>query len=96
MPLLAPLVFSADVDVPAPLAEEASILYVDHQHLAGVEDEGLRRIELVAEALNNADGVVLANVHGQKVAAGEEVRDLGAETHIGCDDFALEISFELW
>jgi hypothetical protein len=30
------------------------------------------------------------------VAAGEEVRDLGAETHIGCDDFALEISFELW
>jgi hypothetical protein len=96
VPLLAPCIFSAGVDVPAPLAEEASILYVDHQHLAEVEDEGLRQVEPVAEALVNAVGVVLANVSGQMVAAGEEVRDVGAGTHIGCDDFALEKSFELW
>lgn len=83
MPLLAPLVFSADVDVPASLAEGASILYVDLEHIAEVEDEGLRRVEPVAEALFNAVGVVLASVSGQMVAADdEEVRDLGGGTHI--------------
>ena len=96
VPLLAPCVFSAGVDVPAPLAEQADISDVDSLHLADVEDEGRRRVELFAEALLNAVGVVLASVSGQLVAADEVARDLGAGTHFRCVDVALETSFELW
>ena len=96
VPLLAPCVFSAGVDVPAPLAEQANIPYVDSEHLADFEDEGRRRVELFAEALLNAVGVVLASVSRQLVAADEGVGDLGAGTHRGCDCFALGTGFELW